>query len=59
MNRCVIVYGSPFDGMQVVGPFEDYEDATSFAEENIGGLDWWAVELGDPSLLLGPNTNGV
>ena len=46
----VIAIGSPFDGLQICGPFEDVNTATDYAERNIQG-DWWIVLLAAPSPL--------
>jgi hypothetical protein len=44
----VIVMGTIGDGFQIIGPFEDPEQAVEWASENDGGLPWEIVELEKP-----------
>jgi len=50
-----IIYGNPFDGMSIVGPFDDAEAAATYAEacRNIRDETWWSIdpEEPDPELL--------
>lgn len=39
----VIAFGNPFDGMTVVGPFEDYEEANRYAELHAADYEDWHV----------------
>ena len=41
----VLVKGNPFDGMELIGPFTNVEDALADAEETCDGEDWWTVAL--------------
>ena len=43
----VVATGSPFDGISLFGPFQDFDDALDYME----GLpaDSWAVDLNDPT----------
>lgn len=42
----VVVFGNPFDGMSVHGPFQDSEDANRYAED--ADCDWWLMDLTQP-----------
>ena len=44
----IVVFGSPFDGLDCYGPFEDIEPATKWAEENDNGEYWEIVKLYEP-----------
>ena len=44
----VIVMGNPFDGLTIHGPFEDFDAANDWVEEQGLDDDWWAVELVKP-----------
>jgi len=39
-----IVCGNPIDGLELIGPFDDFEAATEYAEREIDD-DWWVTEL--------------
>lgn len=44
----VVVVGNPFDGIRLIGPFEDGNDANEWADENCDTEDWWVVNIIDP-----------
>lgn len=43
----VVATGSPFEGISLFGPFQDYDDALDYLE----GLpaDSWAVDVNEPT----------
>lgn len=45
----VIVYGDPFEGLTLVGPFEGTEAARTYAEDNSPGKPHWIVPLDIPA----------
>lgn len=47
-NKYVIVIGNPFDGMTVVGPFDDPDTASAYGEDQED--DWWIVTLQKPEV---------
>lgn len=42
----VIVYGNPFDGLNLFGPFTDHDEAVEFAEAEFE--EWHVVALERP-----------
>lgn len=45
----VIAFGDPFDGIQLVGPFDSHEAAVEYAEDESGSsTDWWIAPLEQP-----------
>lgn len=44
----IVIYGSPRDGFYFHGPFEHFEDALSYAEQQDGESVWWIAELQTP-----------
>jgi hypothetical protein len=45
----VILHGNPIDGLSLVGPFDDGEIASEYAEANLNGAgEWWIVEVEKP-----------
>lgn len=41
-----ILHGNPVDGLTVVGPFDEFDDANGYADDHLnGGGEWWIVEL--------------
>ena len=44
----VVMYGNPKDGFGIVGPFDTYEAANEYADQNVREEDWWTVELERP-----------
>jgi hypothetical protein len=49
----VVVVGNPFDGIRLIGPFEDGNDANEWADENCNNEEWWVVNIIDPSVSYG------
>lgn len=47
--KYVAVFGNPFDGMNVVGPFETSQEALDYAE--LTGDGWFLVEMEKPKAL--------
>ena len=43
----LVVTGNPVDGFSHVGPFEDYETASEYADRRMDS-DWWIVPLNSP-----------
>ncbi len=43
----VVTIGNPFDGMRLVGPFDDGEAANEYADNHQD--DWWVVKLDAPA----------
>lgn len=43
----VVVTGTISDGFTIFAPFEDYEEAAEFAE-NECQFEWWVTEAEDP-----------
>jgi hypothetical protein len=43
-----IAYGNPFDGMTLIGPFENHEAASEHADQFVHEFDWWVVPLKKP-----------
>lgn len=41
----VVVYGNPFDGMTIVGPFTTGVEAVEWASDHLKRDDWWAMPL--------------
>lgn len=44
----VVISGDPFDGMTLFGPFEDGEDANSYADTELAKETWWVMQLKPP-----------
>lgn len=44
----VLVIGNPGDGFQIVGPFEDGNDANEWADAHARGMEWWAMRVQQP-----------
>ncbi len=45
----VIVVGDPFDGMWILGPFDDdHEDPCLYAERHVDWGNWWVVPVQTP-----------
>lgn len=44
MKACLLV-GNPVDGLRVVGPFDDADSATAFAEDELGHEQWLVTSL--------------
>lgn len=42
---CVIVTGSPIDGLRIIGPFKNGDDAMWWADRANLEADWWLTEL--------------
>ena len=43
-GTAVVVHGTPFDGLAIVGPFHDTDAAINYAEKE-GFENWWAPDL--------------
>lgn len=43
----VLVHGNPFDGLEIVGPFEDADQVAAYAETHgsIRNDTWWAMSV--------------
>lgn len=45
--KYLVAAGNPFDGLDFIGPFEDAEDASNWAEDIISnsGVEWHVVPI--------------
>lgn len=43
-----LIIGNPVDGLRLIGPFDDAEAATLYAERCITVNTWWVAELQAP-----------
>lgn len=41
----VIVTGNPFDGLTLIGPFDNHEAALTYADTHTFEWDWWVVPV--------------
>jgi hypothetical protein len=44
----VLIFGSPTDGFEFVGPLADREAAIQYADEFHADQDFWTAELEEP-----------
>lgn len=44
----MLAIGNAFDGIRLVGPFEDADEATAYAELRHDGAEWTLVPYDDP-----------
>lgn len=44
-NQYVLLIGNPVDGVSIVGPFVDTENATEHAEARFKNSEWWIAVL--------------
>ncbi len=44
----VIAVGNPFDGMELIGPFDYNEFAHDYAVMFLRNVDWWTMKLVAP-----------
>jgi len=49
INNIVIVSGDCIDGINIIGPFLDFEFAIEYAEKELNNNPWWATEVIDPN----------
>ena len=47
--QTVVVYGDVMNGIDILGPFSDFEEAINYAEINIKHESWWTTELKNPN----------
>jgi hypothetical protein len=47
MGLSVLAVGNPFDGIRIIGPFANGEEAHEWADRNLSGEDW-CVALDSP-----------
>ena len=47
--KYILVFGSPVDGFEHIGPFDSAEDAYNYAEMHFCGSDWWLILLQEPA----------
>jgi len=45
-----VAYGDPRSGFEYCGPFETYEYAIWWAEDNVGRHNWWVVDMQVPAM---------
>jgi hypothetical protein len=48
MTTSIVIFGNPVDGMHFVGPFEDAESASEYADGQRGSFDWWIAPIEPP-----------
>jgi hypothetical protein len=48
--QTVIVTGNQMDGLNVLGPFDNPENAIEYGNKNIDDDTWWTSPLIDPSV---------
>ena len=53
----VVAIGNPFDGISLVGPFDDAEEANEWAENHARANDWWSMHVRDPATWDGGDDN--
>ena len=47
--KYVIARGNPFEGINLTGPFDTWDDAQEYGEEFVtDSKDWWIIELNEP-----------
>jgi hypothetical protein len=44
----VVVTGSPFDGLTILGPFDGVDEANQWTDTNVIDDEWWVVEVETP-----------
>ena len=47
-SRYAVAVGEIFDAINFHGPFDDFEDAESWADKNALSANWWVVRLERP-----------
>jgi hypothetical protein len=47
--KWIVITGNPVDGLHHVGPFNDHEAATEYAENFCRADDWWIAKLDTPA----------
>ncbi|KKM23346.1 hypothetical protein LCGC14_1616170 [marine sediment metagenome] len=47
----VLVVGNPFDGLDLVGPFEDPDEASVWAVDEYKNDTWWVMEVTLPGFV--------
>jgi hypothetical protein len=51
-NLICLAVGNLVDGYEFYGPFNDYEQATEFAEQNFrSSLGWYIIEIKSPASI--------
>ena len=49
----ILVIGNPVDGFGYIGPFEDSEDAVSYADKHLDDRsDWWISSMEKPEPVI-------
>lgn len=49
-TKTVIVAGNPIDGVTIIGPFDDEDDALEHAGAELNGnVEWWLYTLESPN----------
>jgi len=41
----IIIVGNPMDGIGFYGPFVDTDTATTWADDQLGNMDWWVAPI--------------
>ena len=49
MKKHIVIMGNPVDGFTHIGPFECWEDANKYCEDDPSPFDMWVVLLQEPS----------
>ena len=47
-EQYVIAYGNPFDGIELIGCFDQAHDANEYANRHLVQFDWWIAALQKP-----------
>lgn len=48
LTMSVVVLGNPFDGLNIVGPFDGPDEAHDWADDHADHSEWWIVNLTHP-----------
>ena len=49
MHNIVIISGDPISGVDVIGPFENFDIAIEYASDKLNDIPWWTTEVKDPN----------
>jgi hypothetical protein len=52
-EQFIVIYGSPADGFNYVGPFNSRDDAAQYAADD-AHADWWIIRLDAPAITEEP-----
>ena len=46
-TKQIVAIGNPYNGFTYYGPFNNHNQALTWAEKELAG-DWWVIELENP-----------